>query len=567
MLPFGVCLRVMRSVSLVLPIALLTGCFDFSSPADLPNGALSEGNGSACASGHNADGVCCEAECDAACYSCARPYTGQPSGVCAPVIAGLDPNGSCEDACNGDGACGARSGTACSTDAQCSSASCRDGFCCDQSCDGACVGCSRDLTGNPDGVCGFVSTGQRRENGCVDGVACDGAGECFDRPLSETCTNGFECFSGHCADGMCCSTQCDGVCETCSGGQCLPIPAGADPENECPGEASCSGSGSCDSVTGDTPCADDEDCQGGFCCDGICHSNWEPLPLALNASEEVTAVHILSLHVPVIGTSQGRVLRYSDAGWQSLGTFTGATISRLDGNDAGHFVAFDRVNHEHHRWVLGAWTVLAPPVAGANPDGLFVDGDTSFYVFQGSNVWRWEGGYTLLTQATPGGDVWQAAWTRNGKVYIGGGELVVVQRAGWCGNDGRVVEVSGSQLIDTGWTLKCPTSASDGRYGPVAAINYFPGVRGDGVNPGTPPSAESVLLNDAGNVSVIDNELWSRIAVGGTGQSLFRAQADKVSWNTNGTWRSKTLGGSVAGLAAGARCEAYAITSSQVYRF
>ncbi len=47
------------------------------------------------------------------------------------------------------------------------------------------------------------------------------------------------CGSGHCVDGLCCDTACDGACEACSSakteaaGTCLAIPADQDSDNEC----------------------------------------------------------------------------------------------------------------------------------------------------------------------------------------------------------------------------------------------------------------------------------------------------------------------------------------------
>lgn len=566
-LRIGVCLRVMRRLTPYLFLLLLGGCFDFSAPSALPNGAVSEGNGAACASGHNSDGVCCDRACDDVCFSCLRSQTGQASGTCAPVLVGLDPREGCDGTCNGAGACGGSPGAACTSDLECGSATCRDGICCDQACDGVCVACSNTLTGLPNGVCGFVGIGLRREGGCADGAACDGAGQCYETPLGDLCARDFECSSGHCADGICCSASCDGVCESCTYGQCEPIQAGADPEDECPGEALCNGSGSCDTITADTPCADDDDCQGGYCCDHVCHSDWASVPVALNASEQIRSVHILDIHVPIIGTSMGRVLRYNGLNWESLGSVDGGDITRIDGNSPNHFVAFDGADKQFHRWVLGAWSVLDVPGTGVTSYGLFVDGDSSFYVFQDSNVWRWTGTYSPLTQVTPQGSVWRSMWMRAGKVYVGGGELVVASRTGWCGTNGRVVEVSGSQLVDTGWTLKCPASSSDGRHGPIAAFYSFPGIRGDGASPGSPPAVESFTLSDSGVVSVVDDELVSSIAASGEGPHIFRSRGSDVLWNTNGMWRSKTLDAGVLRVVAGARCEAYAVTPTNVYRF
>ena len=44
---------------------------------------------SECGSGECVDGVCCTSACDAGCFSCNQGLTGQPAGVCAPVLEGV----------------------------------------------------------------------------------------------------------------------------------------------------------------------------------------------------------------------------------------------------------------------------------------------------------------------------------------------------------------------------------------------------------------------------------------------------------------------------------------------
>lgn len=47
-------------------------------------------------------------------------------------------------------------------------------------------------------------------------------------PLGAPCENGFDCESGYCVDGLCCDSQCEGVCKACdlaeSLGFCSPVP-------------------------------------------------------------------------------------------------------------------------------------------------------------------------------------------------------------------------------------------------------------------------------------------------------------------------------------------------------
>jgi hypothetical protein len=73
--------------------------------------------------------------------------------------------------------------------------------------------------------------------------------------LGVACANDATCASGHCADGVCCNTSCGGRCEACvqaktasPSGSCHPVPAGMDPDNECPTDdpATCGSDGTCD---------------------------------------------------------------------------------------------------------------------------------------------------------------------------------------------------------------------------------------------------------------------------------------------------------------------------------
>jgi len=89
------------------------------------------------------------------------------------------------------------------------------------------------------------------------------------------CTAGTDCVSGFCADGWCCDGPCGASCEACnvagSEGACSFIPPSADPDNECPGIASCNGAGGCaPNYPNGSLCGGDTDCASGFCTDGLC---------------------------------------------------------------------------------------------------------------------------------------------------------------------------------------------------------------------------------------------------------------------------------------------------------
>jgi hypothetical protein len=71
-------------------------------------------------------------------------------------------------------------------------------------------------------------------------------------PEGTRCVRNSECRSGDCVDGVCCESACAGVCVACdkpgSEGQCLPVPDGQDPDNECEESplSTCGRDGVCD---------------------------------------------------------------------------------------------------------------------------------------------------------------------------------------------------------------------------------------------------------------------------------------------------------------------------------
>lgn len=157
----------------------------------------------------------------------------------------------------------------CRSDADCPTGFCRDAYCCDRDCSGACEACNRP--GEP-GLCGPIPAGDDPAGECPAGSTCDGTGRCALLP-GETCASGADCLSGSCADGVCCDTTCEGACRACDlpgrGGVCSFVPAGQDPDVECPVGEACDGAGACDLLLGN-PCVDGGDCPGGLCVDGVC---------------------------------------------------------------------------------------------------------------------------------------------------------------------------------------------------------------------------------------------------------------------------------------------------------
>jgi hypothetical protein len=135
--------------------------------------------------------------------------------VCAPASC-TGSSFTAASVCNGAGSCVAGAVTSCSP----------------YTCNGAGTACLSSCSTNSQCASGFYCNGST----CVAKKA-DGA----------VCTNGAECISGNCVDGVCCNTSCNSVCKRCnlagSVGTCTNIPAGTDPDNECTGN--CNGAGAC----------------------------------------------------------------------------------------------------------------------------------------------------------------------------------------------------------------------------------------------------------------------------------------------------------------------------------
>ncbi|MBK9260111.1 MAG: hypothetical protein IPM54_09775 [Polyangiaceae bacterium] len=150
---------------------------------------------------------------------------------------------------------------ACSTGGECASGFCVDGVCCDSACTGTCQACTAAKKGSgDDGTCGTIALYGDPDNECAAG-SCDGAGACK-LYNGNACGAAGECLSGHCVDGFCCGNACDGTCRACSiekrgggyNGQCGPIAAGGDPDNECSG-GSCNGASACEMAGSGTTCS------------------------------------------------------------------------------------------------------------------------------------------------------------------------------------------------------------------------------------------------------------------------------------------------------------------------
>jgi len=169
-------------------------------------------------------------------------------------------------------------GEACGAGSQCPSGFCSDGRCCDTACSGACDACSVATGAQRDGQCGLLSAGAQGSPSCAPGT-CSGISDSC--PATSACTTcqadtdcgenefcGYSlvcvprkgqghtceptasgdchsdgcrvCASGHCVDGVCCNSECEGDCVACQelltgtdDGVCAALSTRADPEHAC----------------------------------------------------------------------------------------------------------------------------------------------------------------------------------------------------------------------------------------------------------------------------------------------------------------------------------------------
>jgi hypothetical protein len=234
---------------------------------------------SACRSGFCVDGVCCNMACTVTCAACNVPGL---AGSCSLIPEGTDPDNECgqephatckqDGMCNGLGACrlwpagsecaaGTCTGTTewapriCDGHGTCNPATSR-------TCPQACAG------GICPAPCGPASP-------CPEGLFCDQTNNCRPRRgQGQPCQSADDCGSTYCVDGVCCASACTGTCQACnlagSEGRCLLIPAGQDPNQECPADPAapcgraggCSGTGACRLQPEGAPCGGSKVCAG-----------------------------------------------------------------------------------------------------------------------------------------------------------------------------------------------------------------------------------------------------------------------------------------------------------------
>jgi hypothetical protein len=271
---------------LILAGALATSCVNLSYPPGasrdggggfvphLQTGVACVQNGD-CRSGFCSDGFCCVEKCDGICVTCGMAGS---EGRCILAAAGSDPHNSCPDegvascgkngACDGTGSCQTYPvGTICA-DARCqvqqivlASRCTAPGVC---------------MPGTLQPCYPFLcdDTGTKCRTSCVDNSVCSNGitcsnGVCGQKALGTGCADGTECVSGFCAQGVCCTEACTGLCHSCavkgSEGACTLVPAGVPPTpatacattdvSGCGSDGTCDGAGACGLYVAGTACS------------------------------------------------------------------------------------------------------------------------------------------------------------------------------------------------------------------------------------------------------------------------------------------------------------------------
>jgi hypothetical protein len=219
--------------------------------------------------GGDAESVTDDTDTPGAANDCVTGTCNNGAPESQPVASGAACNGG---VCNGSGAC-----VECLNDGHCPQEA--------PSCDtGSNVCVSAECTdGNQNGdetdtdcggmVCAPCAAGLDClvDTDCESG-SCGGDMTCDKEQVGAQCAADGDCESGQCEDGVCCATTCNGLCESCNvagtEGQCVDIPSGSDPDNECAGGAVCD-AGVCKKPAGDT-CGNAGECSSGFCANGVC---------------------------------------------------------------------------------------------------------------------------------------------------------------------------------------------------------------------------------------------------------------------------------------------------------
>ena len=234
-----------------------------------------------CSSGYCVDGVCCNTACGGTnpndCQACNTGTVGQCQTLPSTHVCNAS-QGVCDVAeyCNGSStSCPSNSFKSSST--ECRAASCTNGVeTLAADCPGNGVDCPQQQTQSCDPfVCGATAcrTSCTADTHCIVGDYCNGS-SCVPKVANGlSCSANHQCTSGHCTDGVCCNTACNGQCQACdvTPGVCKPVtgaPRGS--------RAACAADGSaCDGYCNGTLTAQcfypggTTECTGPSCTNGV----------------------------------------------------------------------------------------------------------------------------------------------------------------------------------------------------------------------------------------------------------------------------------------------------------
>jgi len=201
---------------------------------------------------------------------------GACKGTCTSKADCVAPNDCVNNSCGKKGL-----GQKCNAPADCKSAFCVDGVCCDQKCGDTCAFCNLP---NAPGRCTTVPSGVTDPRGfcqnkgpaaCNTNGRCNGARACQSYPSNTTVCRASSCDAasnrftdeGVCRNGACTSpspTSCSPY--RCNGARC---------GSSCSTNTQCSGTnvcinGSCGKKMNGAVCSKSTDCSSGFCAQGVC---------------------------------------------------------------------------------------------------------------------------------------------------------------------------------------------------------------------------------------------------------------------------------------------------------
>jgi hypothetical protein len=253
-----------------------------------PTACSFPGSGAQCAAGSCTGGMATTATVCNGTGACTTPTkTSCPSNQCADTTkcsGGCSASAPCATGsyCDTTGVCLAlkSNGTQCASGAQCTSANCVDGVCCNLACAGQCQGCAESSSV---GTCATV-TGTPRSGRTPCGGAAPCAGTCGGSSATACSFPGSTttCTAATCsAASATTATVCNGA------GACTAPSTMACPSNQCADATKCSGGCSaslpcgagqyCNSSavcaplkTNSTACQSGTECTSGDCVDGVC---------------------------------------------------------------------------------------------------------------------------------------------------------------------------------------------------------------------------------------------------------------------------------------------------------